>query len=89
MLLVRIFDADRADDTVLAGVSVLIEQIDVVDRGGFAHGAGADFHPRKIGQQHRGFRLAEALVNAKPRLALDLIENLGVERARPQGRRAR
>ena len=49
MLLVRIFDADRADDTVLAGVSVLIEQIDVVDRGGFAHGAGADFHPRKIG----------------------------------------
>ena len=85
MLFIRILDADGTDDAVLTGISILIEQVDLVDRSRLAHRTGTDFHPREISEQDGGFGLAEALVNSQACLTLDLVEYLGIERLACKG----
>ena len=73
-------DADRALLAVLHLASVVVEQLDVAERVGLAHGAGMRLDPGEVGDQHRALALAEALADALAREPLPADGDVGVER---------
>ena len=70
--------SDGALLAVLAAVAVGVHQLDVVQRRWLARGAGDGLEPLEVGQHHRAFALAKALVQLQAGQIQPLLVDLGV-----------
>ena len=73
-------NADSTLATIVYLVAIVIEQLDVEQRAGLAHGTGTRLDPRIGRQQHGTFGLAKALANLLAGEFLPLDGHLAVER---------
>ena len=71
---------DRADDTVLTAVPVLIDNVDIEERVRLAGGADLYLVPAPVREQDRGLGLSEALIDSMSGRLAETLDNLRVER---------
>ncbi len=83
--LLKAGDADRTLFAIRHFHPIIIQQLHVEERRGLAHGARSRIDPGEGGEQHRAFRLTEALADLLARQALPLDGHLSIQRLARSG----